>query len=369
MESKKIALVTTHNANNYGAVLQAYASQKILSNFGDVTIVNYDNRHVSMSLDYIRLKPSLHGLLGTAKDLCRILPRIRAINKFKSFSQEYFNLSHLYNRHDLLQGQLEDFDVYVTGSDQIWNPGCINENAKLDPVYFSFFAPPQSKKISFASSWGGYQFNESEKNEIVKYLRSFSDISMREKDSQEFLETLLSRPVMHSLDPTLLLDKDEWSKLCQKNPHNIKDKKYILMYSVPKLPFLRECVDFVSRELSLPVIIIDQDPFFNIKGGQKINDAGPIDFLSLFMNAAFVVTDSFHGVCFSTNFNIPFIATSHFPHSNRIISLLKKLNLMHRLIKSEGDLKTVSLGQIFDHANKKLNELRIDNANYLKRNF
>lgn len=84
---KKIALTTTQNANNYGAILQAFALQKFFSRYGHVKLVNYDNSHIGISLNLIRVKPTVHGLLGMGKDILRIVPRYKVIKKFKEFIQ------------------------------------------------------------------------------------------------------------------------------------------------------------------------------------------------------------------------------------------------------------------------------------------
>ena len=369
MDRINIALITTHNTDNYGASLQTYAAQKILNYYGDVTIIDYNKRDVSRNLDYVRIKLSFRGLLGLTKDLLRLFPRVRLINKFKSFSKEHFKLSPPLLQKNAQKDKFPEFNVYVSGSDQIWNPKCISDTDTLDPIYFSSFAPPQSKKISHSASFGGYQFNEIETKKLFCYLNDFTAVSVREKDSQCFLQSALDRPVKHTLDPTLLIEKTEWAEICTAAHYKLDKNEYILVYSVPKLPFLKKCVEFVVAELNISVVTIDQDPFSKIKGAQHINDAGPIDYLSLFMNASFVVTDSFHGVCFATNFNIPFLTTSHFPHSNRIMSLLSVLGLTNRLVDNNESLSKFSLNQDFGRANKILANLRDDNLAWLEENI
>ena len=155
--NKNILLVTTNNANNYGAVLQAYALLQKLSEFGSVTTLNYDNRHIGSSMDFVRIKPSLHGLLGFAKDICRLKPRISVIKKFRRFAEDRLNLSPRMSKLSLAQHPMLDYDVFVSGSDQIWNPNCVSAKGKIDETYFLDFAPEQKRKISYASSWGGFQ--------------------------------------------------------------------------------------------------------------------------------------------------------------------------------------------------------------------
>lgn len=333
----KIALVTIHNTNNYGAIFQAYATQQILSKYGDVDIINYDNRHVSRSFDLIRLNPSFHGLLGTGKDILRLFPRYRVIRKFKKFIKENFSQTKIYSQQEILAGKVSAYDIYVAGSDQIWNPSCASPNNEIDPVYFLDFAPENSVKISYGSSVGGYLYSEIERQQVEGYLRRFDAISVREKSTQVFLQNLLGVPIGHVLDPTLLISKKEWLNIA-KLPGNYKaSQRYILLYTVPKVPFIRRAVEFFSRKFGLPVVSVEQGLSPGAKVNKHIRDAGPEDFLELFAGAQFVITDSFHGACFSINYGIPFVAISPGVHSGRIESLLSLLRLDKRLIKNETD--------------------------------
>ena len=169
-----ILLVTTNNANNYGAALQAFALRQKLSKFGRVTTLNYDNRYIGSSMDYIRFKPSLHGLLGLAKDLLRVRPRVLAINKFKSFGEKHLSLSPPISKTALSENEMLEYDVFVSGSDQIWNPRCTNASGEIDETYFLGFAPHGKKKVSYASSWGGFQPTPLEQETISRLLSDYS---------------------------------------------------------------------------------------------------------------------------------------------------------------------------------------------------
>ena len=337
----KIALVTIHNANNYGAIFQTFATQQVLLRYGEVDIVNYDNRHVSRSYDLIRLKPSFHGLLGTGKDILRLFPRYRVIRKFKKFIKENLSQTRAYSQQEILAGKVAAYDVYVAGSDQIWNPSCASPRNEIDPVYFLDFAPENSKKFSYASSAGGYNYSEMERQQVKGFLRRFDAISVREKSTQLLLQDLLGSSVDHVLDPTLLLSKKEWLNMAKLPENYTSDQKYILLYTVPKVPLVRRAVQFFSRKIGLPVISVDQGISAGAKVDKHIRDASPEDFLRLFAGAQFVITDSFHGVCFSINFGIPFVAISPGIHSGRIESLLSLLRLDKRLLKNETDFANV----------------------------
>lgn len=361
----RIGIVTTHNTNNYGAVLQTYALQEVASRYGDVKIINYDNRHISNSFDLIRFKPSVHGLLGMGKDICRLLPRRRVINKFMEFINVKLNVTRACSTEELVKGAAGVFDCYIAGSDQIWNPACISGNGCLDPVYFLGFSPEGARKVSYASSLGSYIFSDQEKLKIKEYLSDFSVVSVRERGAQLLLQEVLGREVNHVLDPTLLLSKDEWLKGFGLPAQARRKEKYILLYTVPKVSLVRSVVESLSKRIGLKVVTIDQGLSAGAHVDEHIRDAGPLDFIRLFSEAEFVITDSFHGVCFSLNFGKPFVAVSPGKYANRIESLLSLVGLESRLVKSVADLVNFRIDVDFKEAHEKLLTARRASINVL----
>ena len=360
----KIALVTTQNANNYGAIFQAFALQQVLSRYGYVEVINYNNSHIGVSFDLVRVKPTVHGLLGIGKDILRLFPRYNVIKKFKQFIQQNIVLTKSVSMPELQNGELKQYDVYVAGSDQIWNPACINKDCMIDPIYFLSFAPKAARKISYASSIGGYKLSSNEKKQFRELLEDFDKISVRERDTQILLQEVLSKDVHHVLDPTLLLSKEEWLEGLGIE-ESVYKEKYILLYTVPKVPLIREAVEFFSKKTGLKVVAIDQGLSAGVKVGQQIRDAGPIEFLQLFANAEFVITDSFHGTCFALNFELPFLTISPGVHSNRVESLLSLVGLQHRIIKCEDDFRKLDIKLDFNGANKNLLKARAESILFL----
>lgn len=259
----------------------------------------------------------------------------------------------------------KEFDVFVSGSDQIWNPKIISEDGQLDPHYFLDFVAGKTK-FSYASSLGTYQYDESESGQVRDLLHDYSGITVREKDSAEYLSALLQRKVDDVLDPTLLFNKREWLAffdLVQKQP----EQPYILVYALKKDLLLKQTVEQVAAKLGYPVITIDQDPFTNFSNEQHIKDAGPVEFIELFANASFIVTNSFHGTCFSVNFNIPFIVTSPLSSINRIENLLSIVGASDRIkLHADNVQEIISEDIDFDYANTRLESLRIECKKYIK---
>lgn len=339
----KIALITIHKANNYGAILQSYATKKVLSQFGEVKTIDYNNRYLNRHLDFIRFTPSIHGLKMLVHDLLRITDRIKVISSFRRFIKENMNLTAKLSSEELMQGMAGEFDTYVCGSDQIWNPLIVTPDKKIDPIFFLSFAPRIAKKISYASSIGGHQFTDAEKKQVKGLLEDFSMISTRESDGEKKLSEILpDRVINHVLDPTLLLSKDEW--LAALNIVLQKPKeKYILVYSVPRTELIKNAVNYFSKKLNLKIIAIDQMLFPLTKVDEHIRDAGIKTFVELFANAEFIITDSFHGVCFAVNFGKSFVAISAGKKSNRIESLLDLLNINDRLLSEQTEFDNLEI--------------------------
>lgn len=358
----KIGIITIHHSCNYGAVLQTFATQESFKKYGHVEIINYQNLHTDKTTKLLRFGTAPRDILRLGKDVLRLLPKIRSLKKFTSFFNKHYSLSGEPTQNiDTIQ---KKYDIYVCGSDQIWNPQIISENGKIDNNYFLAFSST-AKKISYASSKGSYNYTSIEGEQASSYLKDFHRISVRESDSANYFSNTLGRPVEHVLDPTLLLNKTEW--LTALNIKNTPSKKpYILVYVLRKNKVLAQTVHTVAKMLNLEVITIDQDPFTTMSCKKHINDAGPIEFIELFSNASFVITNSFHGCAFSVNFNIPFIVTPPPSGLNRIMSLLEAVGAESRAISTKDEaIKLINNQLDFNRTNIKLQALRSISKEYI----
>jgi len=300
----KIALITIHRTNNYGALMQVYATQKVLSKYGSVTVIDYRNNKVESSLKLFRFSLGVNGLKAIAKDILRYIPRRKALKKVNSFIENRLNLSLSVDKDNVSSALGDSFDLYVCGSDQIWNPKCISINDIIDDNYFCGFAPENSKIISYASSAGSYKYDDNEERIVCKLLSRFSSLSVRESDLSKSLSEMTNKPVEHVLDPTLLLSEDEWIESFNDETLSIKQlpERFVLVYTVPKSNLLSDAIKVVKSRTGLPVFSIDQGLLTSFYVDKQIRDASPEDFISLFRKADYIITDSFHGVCFSINF-------------------------------------------------------------------
>lgn len=362
----KIALITVHKVTNFGALMQAYASKLILSRFGKVSVIDYKNPFLDRQMHLFRFKLSVHGFKMLAHDILNFGNRWKYRKKFKDFIRTNYNLTEPYTSKKLQNQEIAlEYDVFVCGSDQIWNPKIINPNSQIDPNYFLAFAPPSSCKISFASSMGNYSFNPQEAEYLRSLLKDFHAISVREKEGRDFLENLFSeKTIHHVLDPTLLLSKEDWLEtLDTRDP--VVNTPYILVYSVPRTALLRKAVTYYSTKFGMKVVAIDKMLFPMKSVDIHHSKGGPEDFIRLFANASFVITDSFHGTCFSVNFEKPFVCIPATPKANRQEGLLGSLGLMQHIVYEESSFKNIPKTLDYQNAKARMQELRKQSLSFL----
>lgn len=360
----KIALITIHHANSYGGTLQAFASQQVLSRYGDVRIIDYKSKALESTLHLIRLGTSPRSLLRAGKDVLRLRARWRLIARFKQFMQRHYQLTVACADAQALQALSLEFDCLVCGSDQIWNP---NITGSLDLNYLLAFSRAR-RNISFSSSAGSYRYSAPEQAKVAHALGRLDRIAVREADTAQALRELLgTRVVEQTLDPTLLLNKQQWLDslgLCP--PAAAGQAPYILVYTLKKDRLVRATIEQVRHRLALQVVAIDQDPVLGYGCDRHIMDASPADYISLFANAAFVITNSFHGTAFAVNFGIPFVTTLPESGLNRVKGFLDPLDLGARLVSDLRQLDTLLEHRLdFGPSHRRLERLRARTWRYL----
>ena len=365
----KIALITIHRVTNYGALLQAFATKLVLSRYGEVNTIDYSNIYLDKHMAKVRFGFSIHGFKALAHDILNLSNRLKLLRKFNKFINTKFDLTHKISKTQLHNNQLSAYDAYVCGSDQIWNPKVVNEKGELDSAYFLDFADSKAIKLSYASSIGHHSFSKEEKIKVKSLLEEFNNISVRESDGVEKIKEILPhRNIHHVVDPTLLLSKDEW--ISEFNIKENSSEKYILVYSVPRTKLLRSAIKYFSEKLKLKVVAIDKMYFSMENVDNHLNSTGPVDFLKLYANASFVITDSFHGTCFSLNFNKPFVAISANERANRQISLLRLLNIEERLMFKTEDFDKLEISLDYSTGlGDRLNQIRLKSLQYIDDSF
>ena len=250
-------------------------------------------------------------------------------NKFSEFHKLYTKQTKEINKIDKLYASKFDYDIYVVGSDQVWNP---NTNINIEP-YFLTFAPEDKLKISYASSFGVNSIPLIHQEKYSSLLDNLDKIGTREKTGVEIVESISTKNATWVLDPTFLLNKKEWGEF--EVSSEIK-KPYLLMYVLTDSDYISNLATQIAEKYNLLIVRICKNAFIEDKSENVINiiDAGPREYLGLFAKASFVLTTSFHGTCFSVNFNIPFftILKKNKTNNSRQIDLLADLGIKKRIL-------------------------------------
>lgn len=344
---KKIGIITISKTNNYGAELQAYASQKKLQLLGyDAELIDYlyykhrDHKETKDSAPAIAFSISekiKHTLLYRIVSpfyedfLCFFINKINIRKKnFKNFHQNNTKYSPEYRSIKDLYEAKHPYDVYIAGSDQIWNP---STGTSMAP-YFLEFAPKDKLKMSFASSFGVSEIEERYYPLYKNYISNLDVIGVREEDGVQLISEISKKEATRVLDPTLLLNKEEWRNVIDE-PIN-REKKYVVIYVLHESETLIKIAHYIKEKLGLEIIKLTKRAYSNASYPEVINveNQGPSGYIDLFMNASFVLTNSFHGTAFSTNFNVPFFAVLNRERKNnsRMINFLKTVGLEERIV-------------------------------------
>ena len=318
----KIGILTFHSANNFGAVLQAYALQKTLEYLHqDVEIINYNNKSIANSYKILSRPYSVKSII---KAVLKIVSKYRIQNnKFMNFRIEYLKLSKEYDDIELKKSS--EYQCIIVGSDQVWNTSLTLN----DSIYFLLDFPDDILKIGYGISLGTTNITGIQENLIRRGLNIFDWIGVRENSAKNCLENLCNKKIFNVLDPTLIVDRSVWNRFLNKNTN----KKYLLVYRMTYNPMIDQLVTEIAKRKSLEIFTVATYCKIDFNSnGKRLFGLGPIDFLNLVYNATFVVTDSFHGTIFSILFSKPFYAVSHDTYGSRTEDLLDLLDLKNRFI-------------------------------------
>lgn len=351
----KTGILTIFNGNyNYGGMLQAYALAKVCNDMGYTacqvrfnggTNIIYSSRlQQCKQYSFFEIISKFREKLLEKKGRNIIDVKLKGRkNLFDKFVQNYIPLSEKYYSISSKNELVQDFDAFVVGSDQVWNPNVVNAFYVLD-----FPLQKKARKISYAASIGRGYLSKHESSVLKKYLDDFDFISVREASAKELLEKAnVVVPIKTVLDPTMLLDRESWMSICADR---IIKEKYILLYSFSNCPFQEELKEYYGS-MGYKVVYIpyakqtyngydEKSPF------TPMWNIGPSEFLSLISYADYIITDSFHGAVFSIIFNRQFFVFNRDSNkaktskNARLVDLLTNFNLSDRIIGCVEELKS-----------------------------
>ena len=365
---KKIAIMTWYSYLNYGSVLQATALYNTVKKLG-------------YNPDFVKYKPK--GNIVTDHSFNNIIKR--GFNKLKKkfnpdfaplergrVFQEYLEERATFTDECTSYSELNDLDkkynAFICGSDQIWSPLC------YDGKYFLDFVDDPNKMIAYAPSIGSMKIdNPIIRERMAKLISRFRNLSVREQQGADLINDLTGQQARVVLDPTLLMGAAEWDRFVRIENISKIDGRYILCYFLGDSNKYMGYVKRLSKRLNIPFYIIPITKKQKNSGNAVKFEVGPSEFVALIRNAVYVCTDSFHGMAFSINYNVPFSVFKRFKdkdpknQNSRVFNLLKLLCLEERLTDCKAkEVKKIEVKCDFFAANNRLNDLRAESLSYLK---
>ena len=359
----KILQITHYGSlTNYGALLQAYALQRALTELGhDVTLLR-----ASFSFHNI-LKKWYKNPLRVVKAWNRRRAELEAEKKhprkFSEFASRYMKLSELefHSHKDLIKAGLTA-DALVTGSDQVWS------SKKPSSAYFLEFGPVAALRFSYAASVGSKACMDAKYlSEFKKKTRNFSGISVREKEALEQCFSAGINTAIQVPDPVMLFSPEQWRQQLNLST-TAPERRYCLIYTVGhnRISVDSKLAEYCRKKgIQIIAVPAQHHTEVNAKGVQCVYPTIP-EFLSLIDNADFVVTDSFHGTAFSLLLNTPFVVIPKNSHDARFITLDEYFNISGAYFQGDID-SCLAFNFDFDAINEKINALRSKGWDFLRR--
>ena len=348
----RCGIMTFHRAINYGAVLQAYALRRfVIENYNvDCDVIDYRAESIEKMYAYPRFSINPKALV---KKFLAAPKR----KKFESFLYTKLQIGKSVTREQL-EEESEKYDLIITGSDQVWGKSRIG----VDHSYFLDFVADTEKKASYAASMGAGTIDAENSEKYRTLLETFAHISVREHEAKVSLEQLLHRPVEESIDPTLLLNREKWQRIV---PGKFAGKKYVLIYMLTNSDSILSLARKIARERNLVIFNIT-DAYRSESGIRNLRGLGPEEWIDAFLNASYIVTNSFHGTAFAINFHVDFnteVSKGISKRGTRITDLLKLAGLEDRLL--DGEPVTDSID--FSSCDAELRKQRVKAQDYLRR--
>ena len=365
----KIALLSFHNAYNYGAALQAIGLQKALENMGvQCEYIDYQNKHRSHAYDLkYQCKSSLKKgkLIPAARAMVGIPFMSKRSKAFDSFYEQHLKkTARTYHRPEELRELNSSYDKFIVGSDQVWNFG---HNGR-DTAYFLEFVEDDAKKISYSSSFGLSDLPEELADTYATFLGKFNRLATRESIGTEIIKKTTGRKSHLVLDPVFLAGKDEWEKLRVANRQ--QGRRYIFFYTNRD----SQIQDFLNTgyvtDEEFHVLSTHLTPKELIDRRIKTRiSMSPGEFLEEIHTADLVVTASFHCLAFSIIYHKPFAVflTGDHGKDERITNLLKITGLENRIVTSETSQEDILIPIDYAEVDRRLKDYLEASKEYLRR--
>lgn len=349
-----VGILTFSKANNLGAVLQAYALQKFLQNN------NIDASHIDFSFKRkqtanLQKPQSFLGRMKASFDIVSRYNNRKTRINFADFRTKYINFFPE-KQIDAIRFNDDPFDIYIVGSDQVWNTDLNGANSSF---YLDF---TKHKKLAYSASVGR-SLTRLDKSLLLKYADGFDAISAREQDLCDYLCDSDIKSIV-TVDPVFLLSKNQWESIERRVR---VPKKYIFVYTMQGSPVMKESLAVLSKKLKAKIV------WYN-GGGEAITDLpgkcmktlSPNEFLYLVNHSQAVVTNSFHGASFASLFQKPLLIVSHTTRNERLVTLCRHISDSDKILYSSEDIVDIDHKIIYPDENHIMNLIDESKAFLLK---
>lgn len=374
----KIGILTLPLHTNYGGILQAYALQTVLERMGhEVIVLNRDRSIYS---------PKRQQILSYIVYLIKKYCLGRKVSPFKSakrkniereereqYTSVFINkYIHTYNIRNLVKDVPKNLEAFVVGSDQVWRYMYFTKifKSRIENAYLKFCEGENVKRISYAASFGTeeWEYTEDETKECARLLALFDAVSVREESGVKLcMEKLARNDVKHVLDPTILLSKEDYIKIVEDSGLSISSGN-LMCYVLDDNADIHEMINSIAQERGLTPFVANSKVEEKSRSNKERIQPPVERWLRGFMDAEFVVTDSFHACVFSILFHKPFVVIGNKTRGySRFESLLKLFGLENRLIENVSQFEPSLLNPLSDDVYIKLDEYRNNSIGFLNR--
>lgn len=324
----KIGILTFHDAFNYGAVLQAHALQRYLTeNTGhSIEIIDYIPDHKTR---LFRIKPTSRNPIK--KIFFRIAEKkygrdiYQCQEKFESFIKEFHSLSPKKYRTEE-DFKCSDYECVISGSDQVFNP------KKDSNIYYLGFKSNIGIKIAYAPSFGVSKITDEFKRLITPWINDYKYLSSREEGGAEILKDIIGKDIPVVCDPICLVSKSQWESILQVPPV----ENFIFVFDLNGGKNLMKVANRLKKQTGLEIMYTSLKSYHPYVSGCKIiHNLGPLEWLGFIKKASYVVTDSFHAIMFSLILETKVIANIASQNtSSRIYTIMSKLNIIDQIVEA-----------------------------------
>lgn len=359
----KAAVVTNCDTTNYGSILQAFALQQAIKELGGSGFV-LQKRTVKKKSLPAKIKnlilPSGNGYSAKSKWEIKRARKLYAEKnkKLAAFCREHIEIKTCATK-EAAEILLGDVDTMIAGSDQIWSPRA----GLLSPFTTLQFGGEWIRRYAYAASVGVTELSLEEQTLLQNGLKQFQEVSLRESSSAELIEPLCSCKVHTDVDPTFLYDASFWGPYANAPA---VEEPYIFVYMLRPEPLTMQLAKALSEKTGLRIYLIS-NRIISDDAVRNVTDAGIEEFLSYIKNAAYVVTNSFHGTAFSVQFHKPFLSVAIAGSGMRVRDFLGELGLSSRIASETTDIKKIGQSVDWTTVDMTLAEKRKTSKAYLQR--